>query len=104
MNDKMREDFNEWFRMFPRMTERDEVVTWEAWQAAIVAASQQAPVAGIPPNHWDEWAMHRSRKIVQEMEDVSHPRAQLVARIHCLLIDAMEFAAMPVLAPNKENL
>ena len=28
-----REDFLEWFRMFPRMTERDEVVAWEAWQA-----------------------------------------------------------------------
>jgi hypothetical protein len=28
-----REDFKEWFDMFPRLTDRDEVVAREAWQA-----------------------------------------------------------------------
>lgn len=61
--------------------------------ARAIAALPAVQVPPIPPNHWDEWAMKRSREIVQEMEDANHPRAQLVARIHCLLIDAMQYAA-----------
>lgn len=46
-----------------------------------------------PPSHWDEWAMRRSRQLVQEINDVSHPPGQLTARLHCLLVDAMYYAA-----------
>lgn len=54
--------------------------------------ARQQTIPGIPPSDWDEWALRRSKTLVAEMETVNHPRAMLVARIHCLLIDAMHYA------------
>lgn len=55
--------------------------------------ARQAMPLGHPPSHWDEWAMRRARQLVQEINDVNHPPGQLTARLHCLLVDAMYYAA-----------
>lgn len=71
----------------------------------VESLSHSAATGKVPPSQWDEWAMARSRKMVQEMEDISHPRFQLIARIHCMLIDAMEFAspAAPLAGKAEED-
>lgn len=49
----------------------------------------EAPTAA-PPGSWDEYAMHEADRL---WSLPAMPKAQLVASLHCALIDAMKFAA-----------
>ena len=84
---------------------------WAAWQAALARSGQaasgssqgarsddqsgagqpEAPTAA-PPGSWDEYAMREAQRL---WNLPAMPKPQLVASLHCALIDAMRFAASP---------
>jgi hypothetical protein len=59
------------------------------------------PAPATPPGHWDEYAMREARRL---WNLPAMPKGQLVASLHCALIDAMRFAASPQPAAPVEDL
>lgn len=45
----------------------------------------------LPPSDWDEWAMHRARRLADRIQMTEMPEATLINVIHCALLDAMEY-------------
>lgn len=57
--------------------------------SANLAVKSTVPV----PAHWDEWALEQSKLMLEQVKEARLPEATLVARLHELLIAAMEFAS-----------
>lgn len=58
-------------------------------QNGVGVGQPEAPTAA-PPGSWDEYAMHEAERL---WSLPAMPKAQLLACVHCALIDAMKFAA-----------